>query len=359
MNTHLLDRITEDTKAYSQYVLPEEDIEVKVSAFFTKIKEPALTNLKLTFPDGARVTKLYPSPLPDLFKGEQLVIAGRYTGKADGAIQIEGLVNGETRKFSYDAKFADTANDHDFIPRLWATRRVGYLLDEIRLRGESRELKDEVTELARKYSIVTPYTAYLILEDERQRGVPVASRSLPQLEQDVQVRREAKQVYDFFRDDKDGARAVAGARSFQRLKMAEASSDAIVLGNAETLRVAPAAAAPATSGLAGGSFGGGRLSSAKPVSQAAIVANEPARLVAARQYADQSQFVSGRTFFLNGSQWIDAGVQKAANARRVRVQFDSPEYFELLKQHPTATRWFSMGRNLQLLLGDAVYEIYE
>src|SRR5438105_2239587 len=81
VNTHLLDKITEETRAFSQYVLPEEDIEIKVSNFFTKIKEPVLANPKLTFPDNVRASKFYPSPIPDLFKGEQLVLAGRYSGK--------------------------------------------------------------------------------------------------------------------------------------------------------------------------------------------------------------------------------------------------------------------------------------
>ena len=63
-----------------------------------------------------------------------------------------------------------------FLPRLWAVRRVGFLLDEIRLRGESKEVKDEVVTLAKAYGIVTPYTSYLILEDERSRGPRTASR---------------------------------------------------------------------------------------------------------------------------------------------------------------------------------------
>src|SRR5206468_272149 len=74
VNTHLLDQITEETRAFSQYVLPDEDLEVKVSSFFTKIKEPVLAAPHITFPDNVRVTKMYPMPLPDLFKGEQLVL---------------------------------------------------------------------------------------------------------------------------------------------------------------------------------------------------------------------------------------------------------------------------------------------
>jgi len=103
VNTHLLDRIAEETKAFSQYVFPEEDIEVKVSAFFTKIKEPVLASPTIKFPDGVRVTKIYPSPVPDIFKSEQLIIAGRYAASGDGAVQIEGSVSGESKKFAYES----------------------------------------------------------------------------------------------------------------------------------------------------------------------------------------------------------------------------------------------------------------
>src|SRR6185369_6845534 len=139
------------------------------SSFFSKIKEPVLANPELRFSGDVRVSKLYPSPLPDLFKGEQVVLVGRYSGRGDSAAVLEGTVQGGSRKLAYDVKFPETCSENDFIPRLWATRRVGYLLDEIRLHGENGELRDEVSELARKYGIVTPYTAYMIVEDEQRR----------------------------------------------------------------------------------------------------------------------------------------------------------------------------------------------
>jgi Ca-activated chloride channel family protein len=346
VNTHMLDKITEETRAVSQYVLPEEDIEVKVSSFFSKIKEPVLASPKISFPDSVRVTKLYPSPVPDIFKGEQLVLAGRYSGKGDGAIQIEGTVNGETKTFAYDVKFADEANDHEFIPRLWATRRVGYLLDEIRLRGENKELKDEVVELARQYSIVTPYTAYLITEDETRRGVAQNVRTL-QFENEA-LRREARQNYDFFMKEKGGERGVASARSYFQLKAADAPADAIALGNVEVLRAAPQAPPSRQAGRPAVT----RLPTI-------TVSKEAAAQVTAQQYAEQSRFVGGKTFFQNQAQWVDADAQKFENAKKVRIQFGSPEYFELQKKHPKAQAWLAVGNNVQFVLAGTVYEIHE
>lgn len=340
VNTHLLDRITEETRAFSQYVLPEEDLEVKVSSFFTKIKEPVLAAPKLTFPDSVRVTKLYPSSVPDLFKGEQLVLAGRYSGRGKGAIQIEGSVNGETKRFAYDVEFAEEGREHSFIPRLWATRRVGYLLDEIRLRGESRELKDEVVELARQYSIVTPYTAYLIQEDEVRRGLASNVRTL-HLENEVLLE-NGRDFYLRQQREKDGATAVAGARSFSSLKAADAPGEAIVAGSAEALRVTPSLAPVPR--LADASSLGGKMAG---------------RNLAAQELAQQARFIGGKTFFQNGSQWIDSETQKMAVAKKVRIQFGSREYFALLKGHPEVAPWVAQGTSVQFVLAHTVYEIYE
>ena len=63
--------------------------------------------------------------------------------------------------------------------RLWATRRIGDLLNTIRLNGESEELVDSVVNLSIRYGIITPYTSFLIEEDDilSQRGRDQAMES--------------------------------------------------------------------------------------------------------------------------------------------------------------------------------------
>lgn len=358
VNTHLLDSVAEDTRAFSQYVLPEEDIEVKVSSFFTKIKEPVLASPKLVFPDFVRVTKMYPTTLPDVFKGEQLVVAGRYSGKSSGSIRLEGSVNGETKSYRYDANFADKSSDHDFIPRLWATRRVGYLLDEIRLRGENKELKDEVSELARKYNIVTPYTAYLIMEDERQRGVAANFQTFEFRESEV-ARRELRGAYDGLNRDRSGDRAVGDARHLAQLKMADGPA-AIQQSNEDLLRgyaiASPTAPAP-TVGVQSRTAAGGTAGEVARSKQFYKAPLGDADKSDAPQF--QQRFVGGRAFTMKTNSWMDTEIQKKQNAKRVRVQFDSPEYFELVSKNPKAQPWLALGRNVQFVLGENIYEIYE
>lgn len=335
VNTQLLDQIAEGTRAFSQYVLENEDLEIKVSNFYTRIKEPALTNVRLEFSGGVRISSLYPAQIPDLFKGDQLVVTGRYAvgaGVPDPAHEVEakltGLANGREQTFTYKVKFDDDSSSNDYVARLWATRRVGFLLDEIRVHGETAELRDETTELARRYGIVTPYTAYLIVEDEDRRRVPMADRSMQSMSADTSARAEVSKAWDGFKGKKDGADAVANARSQNAFKFAEQTGESINYGAAESLR-------------------GFALNT--PLAPA-----ESDRLM---QYTRQSKFVNGRAFFQNGKQWVDSNAQNLT--KRQRVQFNSAAYFDLLRQHPEAAPWMALGQNVLLALDDTVYEITE
>ena len=326
VNTQLLDQIAENTRGFSQYVLANEDLEVKVSNFYTRIKEPALTNLRLEFSGGVRASKMYPAALPDLFKGDQLVLAGRYSGSGEVEAKLTGMAEGREQTFTYKVRFDDRNTTNDFVPRLWATRRVGFLLDEIRLRGETSELRDEATELARKYGIVTPYTAYLIVEDEERRNVPTAARSLQGMRTDTAARDSVAKAWSGFKDKKEGDDGVANARSQNFFKYAEQAGASIAQGASESSRGLVAAA---------------------PAARA-----ESERIT---QYTQQSKFVNGRDFFQNGKQWVDTNAQNVT--KRQRVQFNSDDYFNLLKKHPEAAPWMALGQNVLLALDDTVYEI--
>jgi Ca-activated chloride channel family protein len=354
VNTHLLDRITEATHAASDYVLPDEDLEVKVSRFFTKVKDPVLAGVELTFPESVKAARLYPSPVPDLFRGEQLVLVGRYAADGEGKVLLEGKVNGDRRRFEFDASFGKAAEGHEFIPRLWATRRIGHLLEQIRLHGESSELKDEVVQLARKHGLVTPYTAFLILEDEERRGVPLARQSLPEL-------RRNRAEYDAFRGafaptqvSSSGPAAVAAARYGLSQKSADQVGIALSAGGAEADRMLAATAAPAavpaTAPVLTGPRPSGVVGSPAPMQRLRPVGFDAAQ---------QSRFVGGQTFFQQGTQWVDARLQQASPTRSVRVQFNSDPYFELVADHPEARPWLALGQNVQFLLGETRYEIHE
>ena len=328
VNTHLLDKIAEETRAFSTYVTANEDIEVKVSSFFSKIRDPLLANLKIETSGGdVRLTKQYPSALPDLFKGEQLILAGRYTGNGKATIKLEGTVNGEKRSFTEKIEFPEKSSDHEFIPRLWATRRVGSLLDQIRLNGENAELKDEVTSLARQYGIVTPYTAYLIMEDETRRGVPIRAQSLPNATAAPEIMAESRARYYMMNRDRSGTVAVDASQANQSLKQAQTISPAPMM-------------AP---GLGGASMG---------VRTKALTKSEAA-------FQQNARFVAGRNFVQNGNQWVDSQSQNVKKQSTQRLRFGSEGYFAFATKYPKLAPILSLGSNIQFVHEGELIEIYE
>jgi Ca-activated chloride channel family protein len=163
VNTILLDTLAQEQRGASAYVRPGERIDETVSAFYAKVSLPLLADVEITV-DGVHVEDIYPYPLPDLFAGTQLVIVGRYREGGPATIRVDGTVNGQAQRFDFEGFFEESGGE-PFIPRLWATRKIGYLLNQIRLHGESQELLDEIVELSVRYGIVTPYTSYLVQED--------------------------------------------------------------------------------------------------------------------------------------------------------------------------------------------------
>ncbi len=169
VNTHLLDRLAEEHRGVSEYVAPGRDIEVQISSFFRKVSEPILSDTALDF-GRIDVSDLYPFSLPDIYRGTQLIVLGRYRGRGETLLHLSGTVNGRNVSFDYRVHFAAENQEHEFIPRLWAMRKIGYLLSEIRLKGEKHELVDEIITLSKEYGIMTPYTSYLVLENDADYG---------------------------------------------------------------------------------------------------------------------------------------------------------------------------------------------
>jgi Ca-activated chloride channel family protein len=167
VDTFLLDLLAQEHHGTSTYVLPGEPLDEILSAFYAKISTPVLTDLELDFGELS-VYDLYPNPLPDLFAGSQIVVVGRYREGGVTDVALSGIVNGQIQTFTFpDQVFTDESSSDSLqftIPRLWATRKIGYLLNQVRLQGPEQELIDQIVRLSIRYGIVTPYTSYLVTE---------------------------------------------------------------------------------------------------------------------------------------------------------------------------------------------------
>ncbi|MCX8038711.1 MAG: VIT and VWA domain-containing protein [Candidatus Sumerlaeia bacterium] len=357
VNTKLLDRLAEKTRAVVQYIRPKEDLEVAVSQLFDKISRPVLTDLRIDWGD-LKVRDVYPKDLPDLFAGTQLTVFGRYKNGGDRAITLFGKVGGEEKKFVYEAKFPDTPHDERaFVQTLWATRRVGYLLDQIRINGESKELKDEVIALAKRHGIVTPYTSYLVQEDQPR---PVAGGGI-QPEPMYELHRGAAGVtpdgrtaYNFGAADRAEAKTDVFPAPLPPPSAAVAQEGQAGRRGARAF-VQAEAAAPLTAlrSMPAGGVGG-----AAPVTgQAAVDYSLALRdLKSADRMSEAvapvvgTRAVAGKTFVLVNGVWTELREKKdSVGAKKtLKIKYLSDAYFELVRLRPDLKSVFALGERIEM-----------
>lgn len=318
VNTHLLDRLAEANRGTRDYVLPGENIEVTVSAFYDKVARPIMTDLTIDF-RGLETFDVYPRELPDIFYGSQVAVFGRCRGGGAHALALTGHVGGETRTMVFEGSF-DGDPMASFIPRLWASRKIGYLLDQMRLHGESAEVRDEVVALATRFGIMTPYTSYLVIEDNPQitMGLPGGGEAPDPLARAIEdAAREGRRNDQGFGTnhgaatppatpapaEQSGAGSVAASEEFERLRQAQVAGD----------------------------------EDGRPSGEALI------------------RRVGARTFYRAGEAWIESTFRPGTDVTEIRAFTD--EYFQLLRSAPDLAPCLALGNQVTLEHGGRFYRI--
>jgi Ca-activated chloride channel family protein len=306
VNTALLDKLAAEHGGVADYVEPKEDLEVKVSNFFSKVNYPVLTDLQLDM-GGAQTDLIYPRSIPDVFRGSQVTMIGRYSNTSDlnSVLKLTGKSGSAMRTYNYaNLSFPLRSETNDYLPRLWATRRVGWLMEQVRSNGEQKELRDEIVDLGTRYGIVTPYTSYLALEDARMI---------------TQNRVLAPQPGGF------------GAGRMRSPK---------ALPNA-----APSASINATTG-------------AEAVQQSKMQREQQdAASLKDEAKSDALRRVGGKTFYLDNDVWVDSEFKADSRLPETVLVFGSEEYFALLKKNPKLGSYFSLGENVVVVFEGRVYKV--
>lgn len=298
VNTHLLDKLAQENHGVSQYVTPKEELEVVLSSFYEKIAYPVLTDVEVDF-GAARTYDVYPKPLPDLFKGSQLTVFGRYRKPVRTRLTLTGRIRGKQQRFPVTATFARNKRNGQ-LPRLWATRKIGYLLDALRLNGDNRELRREIVDLSLEYGIVTPYTSFLIQHDKPRVAVRPQFRQeppfVPMMEAPSGVRLNATGMPT----KASGRGAVLAAQGLGKLKRSQVAS--------EYESISPA-----------------------------------------------SRVVGKRRFYLTDGVWIDGRYREGM--KTLKVKYLSDAYFQLLHVEGNLGPCLALGRKVRVCVKDVCVDV--
>ena len=340
LDAQLLDGLAEAAGGVAEYVRPEENIEAKLATFWNKAGKPVPTGLAVQLlGDKVQLVNVYPKTLPDLYAGSQLVVFGQYTGEGDAAIKLDGRVNQATESFTFEGKFMPEEKKHAFVPPLWAKRRIGHLLEEIRRHGEKKELVDDVVRLSMEYGIQTPYTSSLILEDGMHLGAANDPRSGEQ-----NARRD--RALDEFRKKAEADKSVRGLAAEPAKPTAGPAPEAKAPAGGfagkppseEAERLAATEKAKSlTAGLKGDKDGKTAVDTAgwlRQMKEAESGASDVGRLATCRKAA-------GTRFFSFRGCWVDERFESQCAV--TVVKFGSEAYFKLLEARPELLEAFKMG----------------
>lgn len=302
VNARLLDRLSSANGGLSEYVRPGEDIEASVAKLYSNISSPVLTDIKVSFA-GTDIRATYPEILPDLFRGGQIVWVGKYNKAIKTTVTIKGKSNGVEKVYTFPVEFVSHNGNksHDYLEKIWASRRVGYLINQIDLNGKNQELIDELVKLSKEYGILTPYTAFLAREDV-----------------DLNAVSENRTRTDSNLDDLKEVRG-SGANAQRTYKSAMQNND-------------------------------------KVQSQPLSMQSEAENSVAAQNVKN----VGSKTFYKKENQWVDGAVTPENSRNVIRIKQNSDEYFKIAKgQSAEFNQYISFGENVVFHINGQTYEIYK
>lgn len=337
VNAALLDALAREHQGETDYTLPTEKIGERIAAFFDRVGSPVLTDLTAKI-DGLETEDVFPMALPDLFLGEQVMLVGRYRGFGKKTVTLTGKAGGEEKTYNYEVTFPEFTEDDTaaFVPRLWAGRKVEDLLT--RLRGQAtpdKALVEEVTTLATRYGIVTPYTSFL-LSDSGNGATPMPPGirgGAAGAVEDLQGRFGLLPAFDF-----DGAapeaRAVAGRIALDAVEpMAEHVRREQVLGAKELSEIRK------NSAISG--------NAADFYRQAGLALNGYTEGVEPTKRDTDAlravRYIGDRTFYNRGGQWQESTFAPDTAKPQRQIAVGSKDYIDLLNRDAKLAKYFALG----------------
>ena len=308
VNTYLLDKLAEDSNGSANYVKPGENIEREVSAFWAKNASPVLTDPQIDF-GRLQVSEVYPQSLPDIFQGQRITLIGRYREASDGRIILSGNDGRRIERFSYPVTLDRRQRDNEFIAALWANRKVSHLMTQIRFNGENPELVETIKQLGEAYGIITPYTSYLVTEQEQEFSRMERARRQGTASADVKTLYSLQSANEAYLEEQE-----------------DISADEAY----GALSSAPRSASQAT--------GKSAVVTSQLMKKSSRAEKDRSLIVTVKRVAD-------RSFRLQNGIWMESGIAPSTKPDR-ELAFLSEAYFAFSQRHPEINRILSIGEEI-------------
>jgi len=168
VNRHLVEGIAKVGGGEPFIVTKPYNAAKKVKIFEEYISSPVLTNIQLDT-IGIELFDVQPASMNDLFANRTLTISGKWKAEKEGSLIIKGKTgDGEDFIQEYTLDPKATNYDNPVLIDLWARQTVRELVDFNKV-AEDVDLQARITNLGLKYSMVTPFTSFVAVDQTPQK----------------------------------------------------------------------------------------------------------------------------------------------------------------------------------------------
>jgi len=142
----------------------KDDLQGLVRELRLRAAVPVARNVEIDLPPGMLYT--HPSKIGSIRSGDPLVIVGKLGGPVDGDMTVRAQgPNGEVISDTFRVKLAadrlDPSGRHSHLPRTWAAEEI-----EMLTTTEGFSAKKTIIDLSKRYTVLSRYTALLVLEND-------------------------------------------------------------------------------------------------------------------------------------------------------------------------------------------------
>ena len=142
----------------------KDDLQGLVRELRLRAAVPVARNVEIDLPPGMLYT--HPSKIGSIRSGDPLVIVGKLGGPVDGDMTVRAKgPNGEVISDTFRVKLAadrvDPSGRHSHLPRTWAAEEI-----EMLTTTEGFSAKKTIIDLSKRYTVLSRYTALLVLEND-------------------------------------------------------------------------------------------------------------------------------------------------------------------------------------------------
>jgi Ca-activated chloride channel family protein len=172
-NWPLMRLITDTSGGFYAAVSNEDDIVGQILLAKSKISFEAMHGAAFKF-SGARVFDTTGDTPNKIYRGQQLVIFGRYDGAGQAKVVLNAKLTGEDKTYTTTFDFPEVETDNPEIERLWAMAQIEQI-EQKQFLGltPATEADNAIEHLGVAYQIVTDQTAMVVMGDESftRRGI--------------------------------------------------------------------------------------------------------------------------------------------------------------------------------------------